>query len=290
MYNKNMKQLLILLIFIIISTGCSSRDGDTLNKKHALLTTAISRQIDGNRVVIKNRQVWLDGKKIGCLDSDDGGYINSLKILPDGSNLYKVTDLNNGWLFVSGGDKHKPGGDFGIESKKTFFWDKAKKKFINGPDMTCQRSGYEVTPLPDNKWLITGGAPMVVKRTKTEEYATSPMSVDILDLKTKTITQGGSLLVDRVAHSVLSLDKKRVLIAGGHTFGGKTPNGMESKSVELYNLDTHTSKEIGELCRARQAGTLIRLNENEVLLVGGYNSDSEEDDHNLPPEIIKLPN
>ena len=217
MYNKNMKQLLILLIFIIISTGCSSRDGDTLNKKHALLTTAISRQIDGNRVVIKNRQVWLDGKKIGCLDSDDGGYINSLKILPDGSNLYKVTDLNNGLLFVSGGNKHKPGNDFSIVSTKTFFWDKVKNKFINGPDMTCQRDYFEVTPLPDNKWFISGGMPMVVKRTKTEEFAISPMVVDILDLKTKTITQGGSLLVDRVSHSVLPLDKKRVLIAGGST-------------------------------------------------------------------------
>ena len=116
-------------------------------------------------------------------------------------------------------------------------------------------------------------------------YATA---VDILDTNAKIMKAAGSLKVDRINHAVITLDSGRVLIVGGQTWSSKTTNGMETRSIELYNCKNAKSSEIGELCRARQSASLFKLNRTDVLVVDGYDSDSERPAKPLPPELIKV--
>ncbi|HEY9786546.1 MAG TPA: hypothetical protein V6D17_14150 [Candidatus Obscuribacterales bacterium] len=268
---------------VLVLTGCASVEKQAPEPT----PTSISRQLKTERIRIDGDQVFLDGKKVGRLNPDASPedrrkHFGLPERLPNGSSAYAVTDLGNGLLFLSGGYEPEKEGSLPRASKKTFFWHVSDKKLEAGPDMSCPRVEHNITQLPTGKWLISGGKALTAQGSLAK-------AVDILDPKSKTIVAGGELKVDRIYHSVIPLDGDHVLIAGGQTDLGPSPNGMETKSVELYEVNTRSSLELGELCRTRQSATLLRLDGREVLLVGGYNSDSERGSSVLLPEIITLP-
>lgn len=266
----------------MFSSGCSSPEKASLDADQSLKKSTISEQLPVERVTLKADQVWLDGKKVGLLRQDSQKFSELPEKLPNGASAYEVTDLKNGWLFVSGGEISSESSDLPKAAGETYFWDKTKKKLERGPELKTARFEHCVTELGDGMWLITGG-----KSLKPSEVY--PKSVELLDAKPRLVTSIGALKVDRTNHSVLPLDKSRILIVGGQTYSSDSANGVETKSVELYDLKDRSSKELGVLCRGRQGATLLLLEGGKVLVVGGRSSDSMKGSSVLPAEMVQVP-
>ena len=273
---------LCLSLTLVFSSGCSWPEKASVGADQSLKKSTISEQLPVERVILKGNQVWLDGKNVGLMQQDSQKFSELPEKLPNGASAYEVTDLKNGWLFVSGGEVSGEKSDLPKATGETYFWSKTKKQFERGHELKTARFEHSVTDLGDGMWLITGG-----KTLKPSEVYTK--AVELFDAKRRLVTSIGALKVDRTNHSVLPLDKNRILIVGGQTYSSDSANGMETKSVELYDLKHHSSKELGDLCRGRQGATLLLLEDGKVLVVGGRSSDSMKGSSALPAEIVRVP-
>lgn len=257
-------------------SGCSSESTQTDSK------TKVSKAISADRVKIVEKKVWFDGRNLGPIDlGEKREYADLPKTLPNGIHSYKTTELDDDLLLLSGGFKPEVKGKLPMSTDETFLWDRKKRALEEGPRMSCPRVDHEVTRLEDGRLLITGGMSLLPEKTYAKE-------VDIFEPTEKAIKKSGSLIVDRIQHSVLQIDTDRVLIVGGQTYSS-TKNGMETSSIEVYSLSSGVSRDIGSLSNPRQGGTLFKLDKSRVLVVGGYNSSSEANSIPLPPEEIHVP-
>jgi len=245
--------------------------------------TTVSREIASDRVRFNaSSEVWFDGRRLGTLDPEKppqyGGRYPP-KVLPDGTSGYQQTDLGDGRIFLSGGYATNKSGDPPKVVGKTLIWRISKRLLESGPAMNCARAMHEAKRLPDGRVVLFGG----ISDTINNRYTGS---VEIFNPATKSITPGGELLVARLFPASIFLDGERLVVAGGQVDADN--ESMETRQVEIYNVGSAKSAFLGELCFDRQDGSLLRLSDTELLLVGGFNSNSETKSHALPPEIIRV--
>lgn len=263
------------------SCGSPNREPTAENKAR----TDISQELDERQVVLSAGKLAFRGMEVE-FDSREyppryGGRYPP-KILPSGIHGYQQTELIGGEILVTGG--YEPGSPTKPDqpekiSDATYFWNQAEKSLQQGPPLTCGRAMHTVLRLYDGRLMLIGG----ISESPTRQYATL---IEIIDPRKRSCVASGRLKEGRLFPAVMQVDDAKVVIAGGQVDArGK----IETDSVELYDLDNSSSQLIGRLCFPRQCGLIARVSNKSVLLIGGYNSLSQENSRSLAPELVTLP-
>jgi hypothetical protein len=126
------------------------------------------------------------------------------------------------------------------------------------------RNGLQVTQMLDDRLLISGGA-------DRDGYTMS--SVEIFDPDTKTSVFTGSMADDRSGHQTVRLSTGQILAIGGYTQIGSEKNAL--RTVEIYDPETETWSDTGFLRTPRYGHSLVVLNDDRILVIGGFASTGE---------------
>jgi hypothetical protein len=86
--------------------------------------------------------------------------------------------------------------------------------------------------------------------------------------RTESIEQVATLRAVRAAHTATTLLSGQVLVVGGMATAGES-----LAAVELFDPDTHTSRDLESLAERRAGHTATLLADGRVLIVGGYNGE-----------------
>lgn len=272
--------VVVLAVLLLVSCGTPAK-----KRSHfAAARTKVSEEIQTERVrIIDSAKVLLDGRVLGFIrDGQHTKFAGPLppETLPDGIHAYEITDLKNGWLLLTGGYEPEKPDALPITTRKTYFWKLSSKQLERGPDLTGARAVHQITRLPDGRLLVTGGI------SPTGEYV---RLVEMIDPNLRSIRAVGNLLVGRLCPAILCLDNSTVLIAGGQIDLRSKGTETETPTIELYDIKNCTSRLLGNLCYNRQCASLLRVTPHAVLVVGGFNSNSEANSNSLPPEVITVP-
>ncbi|MBK6290644.1 MAG: hypothetical protein KA339_06650 [Candidatus Kapabacteria bacterium] len=95
-------------------------------------------------------------------------------------------------------------------------------------------------------------------------------TTEIVDLQTGQVTPGPSMATYRTEFPALDLPDGDILVFGGNS------NLGPSKVVERYDVATNTWSVIGQMEDGRRQHSADFLNEDEVLIIGGFGSSSAE--------------
>lgn len=129
-----------------------------------------------------------------------------------------------------------------------------------GPPLPEPRFGARTLLLEDGRVMVTGGDP------------DGSDSLDILLVSTPQVggwQSAATPLKERRRHHVsVLLPDGKVLLSGGSR--GKASTPVYSKSLEVYDPKTGTSRLAGTMTRARTFHSATVLDDGRVLLAGGY--------------------
>ncbi len=181
--------------------------------------------------------------------------------------------LSNGKIVVTGGwDPNTTGTIFDPVYKSTEIYDPATKTFTAGPDMNFPRRHHVVTQLKDGRFLVTGGIQL-----RGSGFGAST-NAEIYDSNTNTFTPTGRMNVGRWLHTATLLPDGRVLVAGGrdNNCTGTCPV-YSLASAEIYDPATGVFTLLtGSLNVSRWGHAATVLQDGQVLLVGGENTDTQD--------------
>lgn len=180
--------------------------------------------------------------------------------------------LANGKVMVTGGwDPTSPGTAFDPVYKSTEVYDPVAKSFSAGPDMNFPRRHHVATQLKDGRFLITGGIQL-----RGNGFGAST-NAEIYDPNTNTFSTTGHLNVGRWLHTATLLPDGRVLITGGrdNNCTGTCPV-YSLASAEIYDPSTGIFTPTGTLNLSRFGHNATLLQDGQVLILGGENTDSQD--------------
>lgn len=263
--------LLAFILCTALSCSCSK-------KTEELSDTSIAKELDPGRVEIRSTAVLLDGKEVGSITSERK-IPNLPKKLPDGTSGYTAIALDPHTLWLTGGFVESPG-SIDKTSKSTYFYQASNSKIEPGPSLNCSRAMHSILRLENGDLLIIGG----IEDPEQGKYC---RTVELFNPKAKEIEVVGNLRIGRISHSTVSINHTKILVAGGQVEPAEQET--ETASIEILDLNSKKSRIIGALCYSRQGASLIRLQPGQVLVVGGWNSQSEKNSSSLPTEIISIP-
>lgn len=187
-----------------------------------------------------------------------------------------VLDLNDGKrAFICGGI------DTAQNSKITdnvWLVNYVTQKLIQLSDMSIKRSGHQLTLLPSQRVLISGG------QTSADGDVTN--SCEIYDLDRRTTSPTASMHVARFNHSTLALPDGMILIVSGETTHQNADSGLSMTStMELFNPQEKRFLKGDRINAARLNAQLIYLGTDGVLICGGWRDDYAE----IPsPELYRI--
>lgn len=95
-------------------------------------------------------------------------------------------------------------------------------------------------------------------------------TTEIVDLQTGQVAPGPSMATYRTEFPALDLPDGDILVFGGYT------NSGSSKVVERYDVATNSWSVVGQMAEGRRQHCADFLNEDEVLIIGGFGSSSAE--------------
>ena len=209
----------------------------------------------------------------------------SYRYVPSSNTFVPDADLNtarmahatftlaNGKVVVTGGwDPTAPGTGFDPVYKTTEIYDPVARQFSAGPDMNFPRRHHVATQLRDGRFLITGGLQL-----RGNGFGAST-NAEIYDPNTNTFSVTGRMNVGRWLHSATLLSDGRVLIAGGrdNNCTGTCPV-YSLASAEIYDPSTGVfTPTTGSLNLSRWGHTAALLQDGQVLILGGENTDSQD--------------
>lgn len=165
-----------------------------------------------------------------------------------------------------------------------FFYDllKHKSEYLN---WNLARFNQATILLKEGKVLVIGG---IIKADKpvvaAEDVLPELLPVEILTLDPVSMKSEvvGKLSEGRHKHTVFALGESQYLVIGGtKNFGDSSGDDYPVLDIELFDLSTRLTRVIGKLRHGRIRPHVIKLNEDELLIVGGNNFDLN--DH-LPDE------
>jgi hypothetical protein len=169
--------------------------------------------------------------------------------------LHTATLLPNGKVLIVGGCDG--GCDDLYYAPSAELYDPATGSFSPRPSLSgyCCNS-HTATLLPNGKVLIAGGQYI-------GQYASGySTGAELYDAASDMFSSGGSLTMERFAHTATLLPNGKVLITGG--WSSLTP-------AELYDPANGTSSATGSLGTGRSQHTATLLPNGKVLIAGGFN-------------------
>lgn len=126
------------------------------------------------------------------------------------------------------------------------------------PGLRIGRAVHAVTPLPDGRFLVTGG------------FTAQPNPVaeaEIYEPAARAFRTIGSLITPRYGHTSTPLADGTVMLAGGWDASGSV-----LASAELFDPATGTFRTLPAMREARAAHVAVALADGRVLLTGGMGS------------------
>lgn len=144
-------------------------------------------------------------------------------------------------------------------------------------NLLVARSQHSATLLPNGKVLVAGGSDKVRALNSTELY----------DPATGTFSKTGSLNSARHSPTATLLPDGRVLITGGLVNHVDSPPYSSSSlsSAELYDSTTGTFAATGNMNSSRSGHTATLLPNGRVLVVGGWNINTDSRNANDSAEL-----
>jgi hypothetical protein len=125
---------------------------------------------------------------------------------------------------------------------------------------TVITNGFTLTLLDNGKVLRAGGNTLL---SGIQASATA----ELFDPVSLTWTPVAPMAVARTNHAAVQIDSNVVMVAGGtNTISGR---GQSFASVEIYDADSNTWNQVGQMSRAVQYLTLTLLTDEHALAVGG---------------------
>lgn len=170
---------------------------------------------------------------------------------------HTATLLKNGRVLIAGG--HKDRRDAMTVYSSAEIYDPATGKFSATGDMTRVRHKHGAVLLADGRVLIVGGAD---KRDGRPAYS----SVEIYDPATGSFSATGDMNSPRykLQDTLVLLNDGKVLIAGG------------ANRAEVFDpAKNRFSYVTGDMGLSRQFATATRLQNGQVLIIGGYSANNE---------------
>ncbi len=138
-------------------------------------------------------------------------------------------------------------------------YDPASRTWTATGAMGEARSGHTATLLPDGTVLVAGGI-------GPGSIDASERSAEVYDPTTGRWTSTGAMTVSRTLHTATQLPDGTVLVAGG---SGRTTNGAELASTEMFEPRAGGWRATGALLEARYGHTATVLGDGSVLVAGG---------------------
>ncbi len=129
-----------------------------------------------------------------------------------------------------------------------------------------KRAGSAALLLPNGDALVAGGIVCCVNG-----YA-NLRSTTIYDAATTRWYSGNPMLLTRSEAGLVQLDAGTLLISGGNTANQGDNSWHSVASVETYDLETRTWREIAPMVEARQSHETLVLPSGRVAAFGGFNS------------------
>ena len=188
---------------------------------------------------------------LAALAQSPGKFVATGSMATPRSSGFTATLLTDGRVLIAGGG-YPP-----LDSAELY--DPSTGTFSPAGTMTTTRWNHTATLLGDRKVLLAGGSP-----------AGSP-SAELYDPSTGTFTPTGSMVTaSQHGHVATLLHSGEVLISRGTIIG---PGGyLHPAAPELYDPLAGTFTQVGETDgNNKEWATATRLNDNRVLLTGGWN-------------------
>ena len=136
-------------------------------------------------------------------------------------------------------------------------------KWIATGSLNVARSGHTATLLQNGKVLVAGGY-------GSDGYIGS---AELYDPANGTWNLTGSMSVPRVLHTATLLSGGKVLVTGGDT-GTSPPTFGRTNTAELYDPATGAWTRTGNLSAVASWNTATLLQNGNVLVAGGFDSDN----------------
>lgn len=165
---------------------------------------------------------------------------------------HTATLLKDGRVLVAGGS----GGAI-LATAELF--DPGSGTFVSVGNLAAARVSHAANLLTDGKVLVTGGM------GDNGALATA----ELFDPASLTFASAGMMTAMRASHTATLLSDGRVLVAGGVAVG---PEFLPVASAELYDPASVVFSATGNLTTPRQAHTATLLSNNQILVVGGSDS------------------
>lgn len=129
-----------------------------------------------------------------------------------------------------------------------------------------KRAGAAAMLLPNGDAFVAGGIVCCVNG-----YA-NLRSTTIYDATTTRWYSGNPMLLTRSETALVQLDAATLLIAGGNTANQGDNSWHSVASVETYDLETRTWREIAPMVQARQSHETLALPSGRVMVLGGVDA------------------
>ncbi|MDX1414927.1 MAG: kelch repeat-containing protein [Candidatus Promineifilaceae bacterium] len=172
--------------------------------------------------------------------------------LNHGRFSHTATLLPDGLVLIAGGRSDNEG----TVLTEAEIYDPASEKFVLAGRASRVRHKHAAILLQDGRVLIAGGS-------DAHDWEGQYRSAEIYDPQTGTFTPTADLHNARfkLRDAALLLNDGTVLIGGGH------------RQLELFNPQSAEFTEVGQVADDYYFATLTHLQDNRVLIVGGYNGD-----------------
>ncbi len=135
--------------------------------------------------------------------------------------------------------------------------------------LNTPRSAHTATLLQNGQVLVTGGENLA------HNFLTS---AELYNLATGKWTVTGSTAIARVDHSATLLPNGEVLVAGGYLGLDSSYHAIYTATAELYNPSTGQWTPTGSMTTPRASHGATLLQNGQVLIAGGTNSDGTSGD------------
>jgi hypothetical protein len=192
---------------------------------------------------------WMGG--LAALAQSPGTFVATGSMATPRASGFTATLLSDGRVLIAGG------GYPALDSAELY--DPSAGTFSPTGSMTTTHWGHTATLLSNGKVLIAGGSPV------------GGPTAELYDPSTGAFAPTGDMVTPgQRGHVATLLSNGNVLISRGTITGAG--GYLHPAAPELYDPGTGTFTQAGETNGNKEGATATRLNDNRVLLTGGWNT------------------
>lgn len=197
--------------------------------------------------------------------SNETGPTNTMELYDPSKELFALSAntrgprhailLRNGLVLTIGG-----------ANPSVELFDLSGGSFVPTTELIHPRSEFTATLLPSGEVLIAGGNPL--GSANHDLFA-----AEVYDPAQRSFRHAGNATMARIGHTETLLSTGKVLLAGGRRYIRAAHGGIIEivllAACELYDPSSGSFEPTGDMCDVRYCHTATRLNNGEVLVVGG---------------------